>query len=280
MSESGSNTQRTDKRVACEFFLLRYVPDPVRGEFVNIGVLLREAGRPESARVRFTRDWARVRCIDPMADTEMLEALEGELRTRLAEEGQPVMRTMDESFSQRVQVTAAKPSLAESMAAEMELLMGLHVENRKRNTVARRSARMTVHGRMRTEFERAGVWDLMRKRIPAAEYTRAGDPLRIDCGYRNGKLRMFHAVAPETDAELAKVLAFSVAGLTAGVRRAEGAELELTAIVQPFAAIAGEAEREDQYRFAVETMEAQQIRVLTTERLPQVAEMARQELRV
>ncbi len=28
----------------CEFFLLRYVPDVVKGEFVNIGVVLLEAG--------------------------------------------------------------------------------------------------------------------------------------------------------------------------------------------------------------------------------------------
>ena len=59
------------ERVPCEFFLIRYVPDPVKGEFTNIGVVLREiapagssAGTQGSApRVRFTRDWARVRCI-------------------------------------------------------------------------------------------------------------------------------------------------------------------------------------------------------------------------
>ena len=48
------------QRRPCEFFLVRYVPDPVRGEFVNIGVLLREAGG-SAAQVRFTRDWTRVR---------------------------------------------------------------------------------------------------------------------------------------------------------------------------------------------------------------------------
>ena len=31
------------ERLPCEFFLIRYVPDVVKGEFVNIGVLLREA---------------------------------------------------------------------------------------------------------------------------------------------------------------------------------------------------------------------------------------------
>ena len=37
------------ERRACEFQLLRYVPDAVRNEYVHIGVILREQG---SARVR------------------------------------------------------------------------------------------------------------------------------------------------------------------------------------------------------------------------------------
>jgi hypothetical protein len=41
-----------------------------------------------------------------------------------------------------------------------------------------------IQAGMRGEFERAGVWDLLRKQIRAAEYTRPGDPLRIDMGYR------------------------------------------------------------------------------------------------
>lgn len=42
-------------RIQCEFHLLRYVPDAVKNEFVNIGVMLREAGRVDTTRVRFTR---------------------------------------------------------------------------------------------------------------------------------------------------------------------------------------------------------------------------------
>ena len=65
-------------RQRCEFSLVRYVPDPVKNEFVNIGVLLRAAGE-ELSMLRFTRDWGRVRCLDPDADTAMLEALEIEV---------------------------------------------------------------------------------------------------------------------------------------------------------------------------------------------------------
>ena len=69
-------------RQRCEFSLIRYVPDPVKNEFVNIGVLLRS--EDARAAVRFTRDWSRVRCVDPDADTTMLEALEAEIGRRLA----------------------------------------------------------------------------------------------------------------------------------------------------------------------------------------------------
>jgi hypothetical protein len=121
----------------------------------------------------------------------------------------------------------------------------------------------------------------MQKRIAAAGYTRAGDPLRIDFGYRpNGVIRMFHAVSLDGDLETAKVLAFTVPSLTEGVRRIENASLQLTAIVEPIRERKETEDGEAQYRFAIETMEAQQIRVLTTNDLDRVAETARRELRV
>jgi hypothetical protein len=164
--------------------------------------------------------------------------------------------------------------------------------------VPRLSGRAAIQARMRGEFERAGVWDLLRKRIAASEYTRAGDPLRIDAGYRpNGLshpadkdpsagtpfIRMFHAVSLEPGVEMAKVLAFSAAGLRAGVERVEKAGLELTAVIEPAARLGAtgeEPERLEMYRFGVETMEEHQIRVLTTSDLGRVAETARRELRI
>jgi len=73
------------QRRACEFQLLRYVPDAVRNEYVHIGVILREQGNPRG-EVRFTRNWRRVRCLDPDADTALLEGMESELRRRLEQE--------------------------------------------------------------------------------------------------------------------------------------------------------------------------------------------------
>jgi hypothetical protein len=273
------------QRRACEFHLLRYVPDAVRNEYVHIGVILREQGGQEAPRLEFTRDWRRVRCLDPEADTALLEGMETELRRRFeAEPDGGLMRLLRESLSLRVQMTEAKAYLAESLPAGMEELMRLYVEPPPRERVARLSGRAGIQARMRVEFERAGVWDLLRKRIAVSEYTRPGDPLRIDAGYRpNGLIRMFHAVSLEQGVEMAKVLAFSAPGLRMGVERVEKATLELTAVIEPAAKLGAsmeEPERLEMYRFGVETMEEHQIRVLTTMDMGRVAETARRELRV
>ncbi len=271
------------QRRECTFQLLRYVPDAVRNEYVHIGVILREEGVGGRMDVRFTRDWRRVRCLDPEADTAVLEGMESELRRRLEEETDgKLRRILEESLSLSVQMTEPKAYLAESLPAGMEELMRMYVEPPPREKVSRLRGRAAIQAGMRGEFERAGVWDLLRKGIRAAEYTRPGDPLRIDMGYRpNGIIRMFHAVSLEPGVEMAKVLAFSAAGLRAGVERVEKAGLELTAIIEPAAKLGisdEEPERLEMYRFGVETMEEHQIRVLTTADMARVAATARREL--
>jgi hypothetical protein len=286
--------------VPCEFFLIRYVPDVVKGEFTNIGVVLREAGAESGAGagaraavVRFTRDWGRVRCMDVEADLGLLEALEGEIAARLElgeRDLKPVLEVLADTLSNSVQITDARACLAESMPAELEQLMRLYVEPLKGKQERRRTGRAAIAAAMRTEFERARVWGLMRKRIAAAMYTRAGDPMRIDCGYRVAVetetakvIRMFHAVSLDGDVEAAKGLAYTAPQLRDGVARVEGARLELTAVVEPLRGISGEEleeEATERYRFGVETMELQAIRVVTVNDLARAAQTARMELRV
>lgn len=270
------------KRLQCEFSLIRYVPDVVKGEFTNIGVLLREAGSA-TAEVRFTRDWARVRCMDPDADVELLESLESEIAQRLAAgvelkvNAKPVLETLEDSLSNSVQLTEMRGTLAESMPAEMEMLLRMYVEPLKAPASRRKqSGRSAIAGSMREAFEQAGVWRLMRKKIAASQYTQAGDPLKIDCGYRNGLVKMFHAVSLENDVEGAKGIAYSAAALRAGVLNSEGVALELTAVVEPASGVTDV----EQYGFGVSVMEREAIRVLTVAQLAEVAETARRELHV
>jgi hypothetical protein len=90
---------------------------------------------------------------------------------------------------------------------------------------------------------------------------------------------MFQAVSLESDVETAKGLAYSAPQLRDGVLRVENAKLELTAVVESVRLVRGDEDAE-RYRFGVETMESQEIRVMTLSDLARIAETARVELRV
>ncbi len=285
-------------RVPCEFFVVRYVPDVVKGEFVNIGVLLREAAgspdQPSPMRIRFTRDWSRVRCVDASADVALLEDLEQELNRQLAQgatgsEARALLPILEASLSNSIQITEPRAALAENLATELEQLMRLYVDPMRSAAPAKgarkNTGRPAIQSAMRTHFERAGVWQLMNKRIPAERYTRKGDPLRLDCGYWNDPrfdkvLHIFQAVSLEGDLESAKVLSFMAPQLHAAVARRDQAKLQLTAVVEPRMALAPEdGELEERYRFGVETMENEHlIRVLPMGRLEEAAKTAQFDL--
>ena len=151
------------ERRACEFHLLRYVPDVVRNEYVHIGVILREQGSREAAEVRFTRDWRRVRCLDPDADTALLEGMETELRRRFKEEPDGnLMRLLREALSLSVQMTESKAYLAESLPAGMDELMKMYVDPPPREHMPRLCGRAAIQARMGAVVERAGGWELLR----------------------------------------------------------------------------------------------------------------------
>ena len=261
----------------CEFMLIRYVPDAVKDEFVNIGVLLLHG---DSADLRFTRDWQRVRCLDPAADIEMLEALEADLRQQLSSgvlDRATLLRKLQDYLSNGLQLTAAKGCLAEDPAQELQSLAQMYLE-RRRAGARETSGRQAIVAQMRDAFEQAGVWqsNLMRKKIAAAQYTHKGDPLKIDCGYRpNGVIKMFHAVSLDSDVDAAKVLAFTYPDIRDGIARVEKAKSELTAIIEP------DLDRSDEaVLFALATLERSAIAVATTAELPGIAETARVELRL
>jgi Protein of unknown function (DUF3037) len=263
-------------KMQCRFFVLRYAPDAVKNEFINVGlVLLPPAG---SAQVRFTRDWSRVLCLDPEADVEMLQALEGDLREQLREmngDRDLILRRIQDSFSNAIQPSEFQACLISSAVAEADELARLYLERPKRRRDAREpSGRAAILRRIRSEFEATGVWRLMQEKIPVSRYTRNGDPLKIDCGYSpNGTVRLFHAVTLGSDVNAAKVLAFSFPQLAEGIRKAEGKQALLTAVVEDDLPSDDEA-----VSFARETLEQNAIRVAPLGAMPQIAGDAAREL--
>jgi hypothetical protein len=263
------------ERRRCEFLLLRYVPDAVKDEFVNVGVVLYESGGGW-ADVRFTRDWKRVRCLDPDADVEMLEGLEREIKDRMLEGASSqewLLKRMEDSFSNAIRLTPAKAVLADSPQEEIGRLAEMYLERAKKS-VRTASGRMQIYQTMRGEFERQGVWAHMRHNVAASEYTHRGDPLKIDAAYRpNGTVHMYQALSLESDVNAAKVLAFSYPRLREGVMRAEKAETALTAIVE------SELDLEDEVTaFALETLSDSGIMAATTADLPRIALSVRQKM--
>jgi len=265
-------------RRQCEFFLLRYVPDAVRDEFVNVGVVVFDQASGW-ADVQFTRDWRRVRCLDPEVDVEMLEGMEREIRERLSEGAESrdwLLHRMQDTFSNALQLTPAKAVLTESPQAEIGRLAEIYLERRRR-AVREASGRQQVYATMRQEFDRQGVWKLMRHNIAASEYTHKGDPLKIDCGYRpNGTVHLYHAVSLTTEVNSVKVLAFSYPMLREGVERTEKAQTTLTAVVE-----AGLNRKEDDsVAFAMDTLLASGIVIASADELPRIAENVRREMRI
>jgi hypothetical protein len=263
------------ERVPCRFFVLRYAPDAVKNEFVNIGlVLLPPAG---GAEVRFTHDWSRVRCLDPEADLEMLQALESDLREKLrAMNGDQefILRRIQDSFSNALQPSEFQGCLAESPAAEADELARLYLERPRRRQPRELSTRQAIYQRMRQEFESAGVWPLMWKDVPVARYTRSGDPLKLDCGYSpNGTIKLFHAVSLASDVNAPKILAFTFPQLAEGIRRVDGKQAQLTAVVEDDL-----PPNDDAMHFARETLEQHGIRIAAVSTMPDVAAEAAREM--
>jgi hypothetical protein len=263
-------------KIQCRFFVLRYAPDAVKNEFINVGlVLLPPAG---SAQVRFTRDWSRVLCLDPEADVEMLQALENDLRNQLREmngDHDLILRRIQDSFSNAIQPSEFQACLAASAVDEADELARLYLERPRRRQQAREpSARVAIVARMRSEFEAAGVWPLMQEKIPVSRYTRSGDPLKIDCGYSpNGTVKLFHAVTLSSNINAAKVLAFSFPQLAHGIKKAEGKQALLTAVVEDNLPMDDES-----VAFARETLEQNAIRIAPVNSMAAIAREAAREL--
>lgn len=272
----------------CDLFLLRYVPDVVKGEFVNVGVVLLEEGGGGFTDVRFTRDWRRVRCADPEVDIELLESYEEEIRRLLRSETPEVINyrgpmsrrewllaLMEQSFSGALELSAMQAVETESPQAELSLLANLYLEPPARGRRVATGRRVVYQG-MREAFEGAGVWPFMRTDIGVAQYTRKGDPLKIDCGYRpNGTVHFFHALSLATDVNSAKVLAFSYSDMREGFMKAEQASSDLTVITE------NELDEEDDgVAFALATLRDSQINVARLATMPEIAERARVELKI
>lgn len=210
MATQPSPTNRT-----LAYRVLRYTPNLVRDEWVNIGVLVfdPQSGERRIRLIEEPEEYARVRRLHPRADEELLRALRDDLENRFAtatqlfngngtadpaDNGQAnvdwlkLLGKWDETLSNALQLAPQKGVHADDLDAETERLYADHVAlQRGTARVGAPGSRGAIRSYCAQVFKQARVWERLQKSLPAAEFTFSGDPMRIDYGYRRNGTRGF-----------------------------------------------------------------------------------------
>lgn len=220
----------------CQYLILRFVPDIVRGEFLNFGIFLFD---PKEQRIegRFLENFRRVKRLYPSADIGLLASLEDQF-DRMRVDNAAELRTYVEhlqTFSNVVQVSEPKIVLTADFDGELDRLYDIYVREPKyspRLAASIERSRAWLRSLMNRAFRRVGIFDILERRVPVEEFTHKGDPLRIDFSHRAGREWIFvHAVSLSGRPEQAKILAYTVERIAAKTAAA-GIRLDAYAVVE------------------------------------------------
>jgi hypothetical protein len=259
-------------RIPCAYQLVRYIPNLLRDEWVNIGVVLFE---PASGRVlrRLLEelDFARLHRRYPQSDESLLRRLPEEFETQLGERPLEQLSRLFQTLATAVQLSPQTGLLAEDLDAELDRLYHDQVEPLRNG---RRSEDLSTRNAIRTRanqvFRSAGLWTRLERRVRIEEFTYAGDPLRVDYSYRRNGTRGFVQALPlGRDPGQAKVLAF-----TADAIRAKLAQTEFLAVSE----VEPRPQENARHRFVTGLLEEHEIPVVPLARLAEWAQRMRPSL--
>jgi DUF3037 family protein len=203
---SGESSQRT-----CAYRILRYTPNLVRDEWVNIGVIVYDpqSGERRLRLIEEQEEYTRVRRLHPEADESLLRALRDNLEDRFdaarsanghgsnggGSNGaalQELLQKWDDTLSNALQLAPQKGVISSDLDAELERLYQDHVAPpRFPSRVGTAGSRMQMRSYCSQVFHQARLWDRVQRSIRASEFTFPGDPMRIDYGYRRNGTRGF-----------------------------------------------------------------------------------------
>ena len=201
----------------CSYFLVRYVPDVVKQEFINIGLFL-FCPAEQFLDCLFSDDFRRINRFHAQADTQFLRDLQPHFEEQIdkhEEDLQGYIQEMQQSYSNLIQLSPPRTCLTADLGVQLQDLFERYVGARLAGPT-KQDTRMRIKHRMTESLRRCGVFDYksFEKRIPAAQWTGAGDPFAFDFGYRplqqtgkpNGRLKLIHTLSLQRDNELAKAL--------------------------------------------------------------------------
>ena len=139
----------------CKFTLLRYVPDIVKGEFMNLGVaLLDENGGFLDARMAGEGEMRRLRCLHPNADLDLIRELESGLAEQMPWASLDKLR---QEFSTSLTITDPKVCITEDWREEMAALFGRYVAAPPRTGRETDNPRVQLRQRLTHQIGRAHV---------------------------------------------------------------------------------------------------------------------------
>jgi Protein of unknown function (DUF3037) len=230
--ESGSAGKLTGEK-ACAYRILRYTPNLVRDEWVNIGVLLYDPGSGER-RLRLIEEqeeYNRVRRLHPQADETLLRALRDDLEDRFQSAStngsnrgsanwQQLLGKWDDTLSNALQLAPQKGVFAADLDDELERLYADHVAvQRVPGRVGAPGSRAQVRSYCSQVFRQARLWERIEKSVRASEFTFPGDPMRLDYSYyRNGMRGFVHSLSVTRAPADAKLFAYTAQHITAKAR--------------------------------------------------------------
>src|SRR5258708_9320171 len=219
---------------ACAYRILRYTPNLVRDEWVNIGVLLFDPGTGER-RLRLIEErdeYNRVRRLHPQADEALLRALRDDLEDRFQSVSangsnggiinwQQLLGKWDDTLSNALQLAPQKGVFAADLDAELERLYADHVATQRHAAPrepgwAAPGSRAQMRSYCSQVLRQAHLWERIEKSVRVSEFTFPGDPMRIDYSYRRNGTRGFVQSLSVTRAPAdAKLLAYTAERITA-----------------------------------------------------------------
>jgi len=203
---------------SCAYHVVRYQPNLIRDEWINIGVLLFD---PSSGRVRQrwleeSADFARLRRLHPSADEELLLGLPAEFDRQFAGremDAAAILEKFDETLSNAVQLSPRKGVLARDPDAALERIFREQVEpvRESRRGAAEIRTRSDLRAQAADYFRSEKILRLMDRSVRVAEFTYPGDPMRIDFSCRrNGTRGFVHTLSVTRAPQDAKSLAYNV----------------------------------------------------------------------
>lgn len=208
----------------CELHVIRVCPNPMKGELLNAGILLRDTSAEEpKAMLAWSNHLHKISSWEPMFDVEQFQESVREFEPLLlnVEDLEKHARFAEDFWPDGLEISSAAGVFTDSFDAEFKLLKKQYL-GRFRQAEKKQRARGAIYGSAKAQFENSGVWDLLLKDVAVADYV-PGDSLKLDFGYKaeaGNEFRFMHCIPLRKSGDKVKSFAFSVSSLKAALKQA------------------------------------------------------------